>query len=135
MYRVFDFENKVFLNGDYSIRSNGNLVMLVHNRFLVKKYKEYNRSEYDYCVDLDTGFKDKNGIKIFENDIITLGNITGFVGWNRNEGKYALFDVKEKQWYSLWEMLCKKEAEVIGCVELNPELIWDEDGGESQHNE
>ena len=91
----------------------------------------------DVEIELSTGLKDKNGQKIYEGDIvifmverfdsITIGFDseqwhTAVVEWNQDDACYSFMDGGEP--FSV-----QFEAEVIGNIHENQELLEEEDAG------
>ena len=88
-----------------------------------------------WCVHTDTlgqftGKTDKNGKKVFENDIIVICYETD--GEEFSETKKVRYNEKECCWYPMrWEECCEhcdhytevKSIEVIGNIHDNPELL------------
>ena len=74
-----------------------------------------------------TGRKDKNGVEIFEKDIVKISvddafdyvDGIGFVDWYEKKSEYAIFS-KGEPWIPL---SIKGEIEVIGNIYENPELL------------
>ena len=92
----------------------------LHNKYAVK-------SE---TVGQFTGLTDKNGKKVFENDIIVICYETD--GEEFTETKRVHYNEKECCWYPMrWEECCEycdhytevKSIEVIGNIHDNPELL------------
>ena len=85
---------------------------------------------YDSTVEQFTGLTDKNGKKIFENDIIVICYESD--GENFSETKRVHYNEKECCWYPMrWDECCEycdhytevKSIEVIGNIHDNPELL------------
>ena len=92
----------------------------LHNKYAVK-------SE---TVGQFTGLTDKNGKKVFENDIIVICYETD--GEEFSETKKVHYNEKECCWYPMrWEECCEhcdhytevKSIEVVGNIHDNPELL------------
>lgn len=75
-----------------------------------------------------TGLKDKNGVKIFENDIIQVFNTIGEVSekltikWDSNMGTYEILTLNNYH-YSYDTKCAIVGCEVIGNIFDNPELL------------
>ncbi len=81
-----------------------------------------------------TGLTDKNGVKIFEGDIVSLvcdGNVYIFVViWDPDELDFKATNGKQNYGPGGYEYLpCCEEIEVIGNIHDNPELL-----GENNEN-
>lgn len=78
----------------------------------------YHVDENTYCR--DTGITDKNGNKIWENDIVKDNVIFGTIIWDKNNARFVINDINDGyQDYSDWW----HEVEVIGNIFDNPELL------------
>lgn len=122
-YRIYDFEKKNWATNAV-VMQNGDVVFQKTKKFPgFHREKVFKEGEYDLVVDLHTGFLDKNGQKIFENDILEVGNVTGLVFWDVKSGEYILLDFDGRLMYPLWDDLCRKRASVIGNIEENGDLL------------
>ena len=126
MNREILFRGKSILTG---IFIEGNLV-IDRNRetFIVwfnHKQKECWTSIYPYSVGQYTGLEDKNGNKIFEGDIVTIGNnLKAVVIWFNGSFRFQ-DELSSKATYfdDIGVIMRDYDVQVIGNIHDNPELL------------
>lgn len=129
------FRGKRKDNGEWSY---GDLSFHKDARAFIRSWyvSAYTATEIDPAtVGQYTGLTDKNGVKIFEGDIITCSQYLGgnFVDYHIEKGyvemKFGAFGLHRKQGYyrPFKDWLEDYEFEVTGNIHDNPELLSKED--------
>ena len=89
------------------------------------------QENYDYPLMQYTGLKDKNGVEIYEGDILRnateklFGCLKFEIRWENRSGRFVLDSSQEHGWHGLDATTddSNEYLEVIGNIYENPELL------------
>lgn len=126
MYRVYDTQKKRWLKYDIYLMPNEDLYMLEKPIFR-KRNKLVQLSKERYVYHRDIGLTDKNGVLIYQGDIVKANinegeYINAEVAYVEHIASYVILDFKEGRYYSLGTEECS-HLEIIGNVFDTPELL------------
>jgi uncharacterized phage protein (TIGR01671 family) len=121
--RAWDEKLKRMIN---SIEEDGDYVVSFSGEVKCIKYGStpFNiRLPQDLILMQSTGLTDKNGVEIFEGDVVVRphGGNNGEVVWF--SGGYWGVNVESHDWSYMFDCNKPKEHEVVGNIYQNPELL------------
>ena len=120
-YRVWDKKYGKYLRGKILLAPDGQLYELVDDFHFPKI------NMVEVVIEQDTGLKDKNGVKIYEGDILKFKMHTGKYENYKIVFRDAMFEAINADdtnfiSYSIWNI-----GEVIGNIHENKELLGDKE--------
>ena len=92
-----------------------------------------------FCVEQFIGKTDKNGVNIYEGDVISINDKhQKYIEYNEQRVGFCIInisDIKNKEWKDIeqfpaqdWWYEFKKDIEIIGNIHENPELLENSNG-------
>lgn len=124
-FRVWDSENKTMLFGGDRPKDYDGWFLYADGTFQPYDYSDFGKDGFhEHLGDLDgavevmqyTGLTDRNGVEIYEGDIIQCDEKEwGHLFKELVEWDYSLLDMRENDYCNWWD--------VIGNIYENPELL------------
>lgn len=133
LFRAKQIDDGEWVEGYYAMMGKGNLIRhyIVQNCALTGLFEDPEDNMYFNDVEIDpetlcqyTGLTDKNGNRIWENDIVRLGEDEYLlIKWSE---RYAGWCLQQNKWmfeHFFGEAVDEGTCEVVGNIFDNPELL------------
>ena len=126
MYRIYDLKKKRWKNNNIYIAPN-ETVFIIEKLPFKSKDKLIAADEDRYIIHRDTGLTDKQGVVVYEGDIVKAEVedntfIIAEVVYLHVTASYVIMSFKAETWYDLGTQVCDR-IEVVGNVFDTPDLL------------
>jgi uncharacterized phage protein (TIGR01671 family) len=133
-FRAWDDKKKCFISDEFLIsHNNGGNIQVIG----ISIYRDSSEINEDIYLMQYTGLKDKNGVEIYEKDLLSNGDYIFEVQFNVQQGKWCLNPIKylkkdnNQEWFITaleYQQLgngyySRKDLEIIGNLHKSPELL------------
>ena len=123
MYRIWNHKNKCWVRDEIYVAPNMDIVQIEPYKRRRDIVKRRLLPDNRFTIHSSIGADDKNGIHLFEGDIVKSStNLIGIITYVPEKLAYVILDFKELKYYPLNTERCSS-VEIIGNVCENPDIV------------